>query len=245
MKTNEDMIQGARAPHPIFYWGMTVGVILFFAALVWAILSLPPAAPGLFRQVSDRMPESGVESMVTGVLLNFRAYDTLLEIAVLLVAVLGLGAIRLGSREPLPEAFTAGPVLMEFLRFLTPVMVLLAGYLLWVGSKYPGGAFQAGAVLGAATILLQIAGNIRAGDIPLWLEKTVLISGVFVFAGIGAACMFFNDRFLHYPQEYAKGLILIIEAAATVSIGATLMVLFAGRSLADPHDAESEEGEHR
>lgn len=237
-------MQGARAPHVLFYWGMTSGVLLFFAALVLAILSLSAEAPGLFGQVSDRMPESGVKSMVTGVLLNFRAYDTLLEITVLLVAVLGLAAIRLGSREPLPEAFTAGPVLMEFLRFLVPVMVLLAGYLLWVGSKYPGGAFQAGAVLGAATILLQIAGRIQAGAFPLWLEKTALISGVFVFAGIGLGCMLFNGQFLEYPQEHAKGLILLIEAAATVSIGATLMALFAGRSLADPHDAESDGEEH-
>lgn len=236
-ETRGDTAHDAQIPHPLFRGITAIGVILFVLALVWAILSLPAEAPGLYRQVSDKMPASGVESAVTAVLLNFRAYDTLLEIAVLLVAALGLRAIRLGSREPLPEAFTAGAALMEFLRFLIPVMVILAGYLLWAGGKYPGGAFQAGAVLGAAAILLQIAGKIQVGGVPPLLEKTALTLGVFVFATIGLLCILAGGRFLEYPPEYAKGWILLIEAASMVSIGATLMILFAGRSLAEPHDA--------
>jgi multisubunit Na+/H+ antiporter MnhB subunit len=217
-----------------------LGAFVLTAALVGAILDLPAEAPGLYREVDHRLSESGVESMVTAVLLNFRAYDTLLELTVLLVAVLGLGAIRLGSREPLPPVTEINPVLMAFVRFLSPVMILLAGYLLWAGGSYAGGAFQAGAVLGATAILLQIAGIVRVGQYRLGTEKTALVLGVFLFAGIGIACMVLGGAFLQYPPSQAKQLILLIEAAGAFSIGATLMVLFSGRSLADPRDGETD-----
>jgi multisubunit Na+/H+ antiporter MnhB subunit len=223
---------------------VTAGVLLFTAALVAAILSLPAEAPGLYPEVKRNLSESGAESMVTAVLLNFRAYDTLLEIAVLLTAVLGLRAIRLGSREPLHTAIPISPLLMEFVRFLVPVMILLSGYLLWAGSKYPGGAFQAGAVLGAAAILLQVAEQIAPGSLKDWLEKGLLVMGVAVFAALGALSLLWGGVFLEYPPHYAKQFILIIEAAAALSIGVTLMVLFAGRSLANLNDAEIEETEH-
>jgi multisubunit Na+/H+ antiporter MnhB subunit len=45
------------------------------------------------------MPESGVDHPVTAVLLNFRSYDTLLEIAVLLLAVV----VALALREAQPD----------------------------------------------------------------------------------------------------------------------------------------------
>ena len=92
---------------------------------------------------------------VTAVLLNFRGYDTLLEMVVLLVALLGVWA--LGGRSLRPEA-APGPVLDTLVRLLVPVLILVAAYLLWVGAHAPGGAFQAGSVLGAAGVLLLLAG---------------------------------------------------------------------------------------
>jgi multisubunit Na+/H+ antiporter MnhB subunit len=216
-----------------------IGAFVLTGALIGAILDLPSEAPGLYHAVDAHLSESGVESRVTAVLLNFRAYDTLLELAVLLVAVLGLGAIRLGSREPLPVLSEISPVLMEFVRFFTPVMILLAGYLLWAGSSYAGGAFQAGAVLGATAILLQIAGILRTGQLPIPFEKAALAAGVFLFAAVGIACMALGGTFLEYPISQSKNLIVLIEAAGAFSIGATLMILFAGRSLANVRDAET------
>ncbi len=42
------------------------------------------------------MDRSGVTHPVTAVLLNFRGYDTLLEVAVLLIALVGTWSLRLG-----------------------------------------------------------------------------------------------------------------------------------------------------
>ncbi|MDP3892698.1 hydrogenase subunit MbhD domain-containing protein, partial [Nocardioides sp.] len=54
--------------------------------------------------VADRVGESGVEHPVTAVLLNFRSYDTLLEVAVLLVAILAALALR---PDPTPRDVSA------------------------------------------------------------------------------------------------------------------------------------------
>ena len=117
--------------------------------LGWAVLSLPEPATGLTGRVDAELPNSGVSHPVTAVLLNFRGYDTLLEIGVLLLALLCVWSLRLSPARRDPEAART-PVLGYLVRLLVPVVLVVTVYLLWAGSKQPGGAFQAGAVLAAA-----------------------------------------------------------------------------------------------
>lgn len=96
------------------------------AGLGYAVLSLPDQAQGLQAAVAEQMDRSGVEHPVTAVLLNFRGYDTLLEMAVLLLALLGvwsLGGLPSARPEPAP-----GPVLDTLKRLLVPVLVVVAAY---------------------------------------------------------------------------------------------------------------------
>lgn len=70
----------------------------------WALITTLSTtdAGRLAQEVTANLAESGVSNPVTAVLLNFRAYDTLLELAVLLAAALGilaLGPARSGARE--------------------------------------------------------------------------------------------------------------------------------------------------
>ena len=81
--------------------------------LGYAMLSLPDQAPGLSERVNANMATSGVRNPVTAVLLNFRAYDTLLELGVLLVALLGVWSLGSAAahRRVAPEpvlSFLAG-----------------------------------------------------------------------------------------------------------------------------------------
>jgi len=64
------------------------------AGLAFAVLSLPIVAMGLNVAVDERLPLSGVSHPVTAVLLNFRGYDTLLEMAVLLLVLVGAFLLR-------------------------------------------------------------------------------------------------------------------------------------------------------
>lgn len=203
------------------------------AVLGYAVLSLPDESQGLQVAVAEQMDRSGVEHPVTAVLLNFRGYDTLLEMAVLLLALLGVWS--LGSLPLTPPESAPGPVLDSLKGFLVPVLVVVASYLLWIGAYAPGGAFQAGSVLGAAGVLLLLTGwrlPQRAAGYPL---RIALVAGLVAFLAIAVLALLSGRQLLEYNPTHAGILILVIEAVATVSIGVTLAALFFG---SDPADRE-------
>jgi multisubunit Na+/H+ antiporter MnhB subunit len=117
-------------------------------------------------------------------------------------------------------------VLAAMVGWLVPLLILTAGYLLWVGGHAPGGAFQAGALLAAAGVLLALAGDDTAGLPAEALLRLLIAAGVAAFALVGAGAMVTGLGFLTYPLAAAKWLILVIETAATVAIGATLAAAF-------------------
>jgi multisubunit Na+/H+ antiporter MnhB subunit len=170
----------------------------------------------------DRVPESGVSNPVTAVLLNFRAYDTLLELAVLLAAILGIWS----TGPAVPGFLPAGEVLDKLAAVIVPLLIFSAGYLLWVGGHAPGGAFQAGALLGAAGVVLRLSGRPDAGLPPLiWLRLGIVL-GVLAFVTAALALMAAGYGFLTFPPAVAKWVILAIETAATLAIGATLAAAY-------------------
>ena len=211
---------------PFAVMGAVVVATVVAILLVWAIVSLPPASAGLSAQVRGNLIHSGVQAEVTAVLLNFRGYDTLLEVSVLLVALLGVW--YLGPFHKPRSTLAPGPVLDNLVRFLTPVMILVTGYVLWLGGHTSGGAFQAGALLAGTGVLLRVA---RPEWLPLsdsrWF-RILLVAGPALFVLVAAGVMLLSGAMLEYPREYAGSLILLIEAASTLSIGAILTMLFAG-----------------
>jgi multisubunit Na+/H+ antiporter MnhB subunit len=168
-----------------------------------------------------------VTNPVTAVLLNFRGYDTLLEVGVLLLAVLGVWSLP-GTPAPhsLRDATVAGPVLGVFVRLLIPVMTVVGGYFLWAGAHAPGGAFQGGAVLAAAGVLLFLSGFHLSVRTYGWPLRTVLILGFAVFLVIAGGAITVGGRLLEYPRNWAAELILLVETALTLSIACILASLF-------------------
>lgn len=194
----------------------------FSAALMVALWQLPPAAVSLPPQVTAHLAQSGVAHPVTAVLLNFRGYDTLLEIAVLLLAVIGLLAV---GRTPPGRGLPAEPVVRALARGAAPLMVLFAVYLLWAGAHRPGGAFQAGALLAAALVLLNLAQVIPAWVTPSRLLRFGMVAGLLLFVLV-ALVLSGPDALLRYPPQQAGHIILLIESALTVSLGLILAGLF-------------------
>jgi multisubunit Na+/H+ antiporter MnhB subunit len=202
------------------------GTVLVLAA---AFLTLSDRSPSLSPLVSEQIPLSGVEHPVTAVLLNFRAYDTWLEVGVLLVAALALLGLRrtrtlsAGSPPADVEEVTAGAV-----SFLAPLTVLIGGYLLWRGTHAPGGAFQAGAIIGSVGVLLALLGRFPQVLFDGWLFRTLLLVGFVAFPLAGLVGLASGGKFLEFDPAVAGTLILIVEAAATASIALSLVLLFVG-----------------
>jgi multisubunit Na+/H+ antiporter MnhB subunit len=212
--------------HLTLKWIVTLLCMALTITLGWAYLHALSLGPhdGLPRAITENLETSGVSNPVTAVLLNFRAWDTLLELAVLLTAALGI--LALGKEGPAYQP--AGVVYEGLIRWLVPLLILTAGYLLWVGAHAPGGAFQAGATLAAAGVVLRLAGIQRIG-LPAGTRLNILMAvGVGVFLLVGLALLLAGRPFLGYPPALAGVLILVIETAAMLAIAATLILAFAG-----------------
>ncbi len=206
----------------------TVTLVLA-GVLVAALFVLPDDTGNLARLVQINLPKSGLEHSVSAVLLNFRAYDTWLELGVLVLAFLGILGIRecpgLKSIQPPPPP----PLLLQHLvGGLFPLVALSSGYLLWAGSFAPGGAFQSGVVLGSGFILLWMAGYPSLSVLTNRMWRVLAIFGFTSFFLVGTFSLVLGLPFLTYPPGYAKPFILALELTATLSIG----IIMAGLVLA-------------
>ena len=213
---------------------VTAGVCcaLVSAALALAVLTLPESGPTLAPEALAALPATGLGNPVTGVLMAFRGFDTLLEKVVLVLALIGVWSLASdrcwGGQPGLEHRLPADGVLPFFARTLPPFGVLLGVHLMWTGADNPGGAFQGGTVLAAMWLVVMMAG---VRDPPAIREQWVrlaLVSGPVVFVAVGLAGVLTAGAFLAYPVGVAKPLILLIEVPMLLTIALALGLLVTG-----------------
>ena len=203
------------------------------AAGLAAIVLFPPSTVfTLAPQVMARLPESGLGNPVAGVLFVYRAFDTLLEKVVLVLALVSVWSLA-------PDRFWGGvpglhvyqqpnSVLTLLAQLLAPLGIVMGIYMFWTGANNPGGAFQGGTVLAAMWVLVMIAGLQNVPSTDRRALRYLVVLGPSIFLAIGLAGFLLANGFLAYPPGYAKPLIIVAEAALTLSIGVTLGLLTAG-----------------
>ncbi|MCE9662574.1 DUF4040 domain-containing protein [Halomonas sp. M5N1S17] len=204
--------------------GAGMGVIW----LAWSAYHLP--RPGLAGEVTATLDATGVSHAVTAVLLNLRAFDTLLEIVIMLAAVVLVWSLGPPLGPPL-RAFapaTALPGLPALSHLLHPFFVLVPVYLLWRGTHAPGGAFPAGAVMGAGGVLLLLT------EARPWeylrhhrlLLHVLLAAGMALFLVVALGGMLLTGTFFAFPLFLAPTLIMAVEIATALSIALMLMAFY-------------------
>ncbi|MGB8754120.1 MAG: MnhB domain-containing protein [Pseudolabrys sp.] len=206
--------------------------ILVSIALGIVVFSLPDVPPTLAPMAKENLASSGLGNPVAGVLFVYRALDTLLEKVVLLLALVGVWSLAQdqawGGKPGLRIYAQPNSILVFLAQVLPPIGIMVGIYMFWAGANRPGGAFQGGTVLAAMWLLVMMA---RLREVPtinvLWVRQ-LLVVGPAIFLLIGLLGFVFADSFLAYPPDHAKPLIVIAEAALTLSIGVTLALLVAG-----------------
>lgn len=146
--------------------------------------------------VSHTLEETGAVNIVTGIILDYRGFDTLGESHVLFVAVcsvLLLLSIR-GERDEKERLLESSReqraepdhdlVLQGSARLLLPLVLVFGIYIILNGHLSPGGGFSGGAVLGAGLILYQNAfGYERIGRFFTYRTfRTVSVSALLFYA---------------------------------------------------------------
>ncbi|WP_405226233.1 hydrogen gas-evolving membrane-bound hydrogenase subunit E [Lentisalinibacter sediminis] len=199
--------------------------LLAVAAGVSLALMTPPVAPGLGDAIRGALPGAAAANPVTAVLLDFRGYDTLLEMAVLTAALAGVWSLGRAHRT---RPTNPSPVLIGLTRVIAPLFPMICGYLLWVGADGPGGAFQAGAVLATAAVLYVLSERRPGPRLPEQPMRAGAVAGLGVFLAVALGVMAGGGRFLEYPAPLGGALLLLIETAAAVAIALILAGLFIG-----------------
>lgn len=208
--------------------GVLVGVVLsVLGALVWA--RIYPQIARWQDPVAQQMPDTGVDHGVTAVLLAFRAYDTLLETAVLLMA--GVAVMAVGRDGGLHQAripvHPLSSTLVTMARLGAPVLLLAGLWLLFAGSSESGGAFQSGSVLCAMLILLRVAGVPLTVTTRRWMRPALAV-GVVVFILAGLVGPVTGQPWLAWDPQWAGTAILVVEVFLTVGITAGLYMVYLG-----------------
>lgn len=237
---------------------ITLAAVIFSGLLLAATtLDFPkwgdPQTPASMH-VSARFIEKSLEEMatpnvVTAVLGNYRAFDTMLETIVVFTAGLACFFI-LRTREPCEDAAPPPPmeapqelvgqdlVVKTVARTFIPLIQLFGLYVLAHGHYSPGGGFQGGVIFAAAYILLAVSHNMQTALRYMSERATHLLSaaGVLLFAGIGVICMTKGVNFLDYDglagilgMPLATGhsfAILLIETGVGLTVTAALVMIF-------------------
>ncbi|MCW4353967.1 DUF4040 domain-containing protein [Hoyosella sp. YIM 151337] len=202
---------------------LTTLVLVGWVAVVAA--RTVPSEPLQF-QAGEALSDAVVEHPITAVLLDFRAYDTLLEIAVLAAAVVAaLSLLTDSTLRSVEWTRETSPVVIGFAKVVAPIVVMLAGWILVAGSTQPGGAFQAGAVLTGGLLLLYLSGQTRAMITGRWAVPAAL-AGLALFIAAGAATFAAGREWLDFAQGWGGSVVVVIEGALAISIGAGLAALF-------------------
>lgn len=157
-------------------FGVIVSVFIA-CLLLWTVSFLPkfgdPNAPEnnevATRYIEQGLSETGAVNIVTGMILDYRAFDTFGESCVLFVASCCVLILLRVDKDEDPESRAIedmndrhyeprnDTILQKVADFLVPLMIIFGIYVVLNGHISPGGGFSGGAIIGSGLILYLTA----------------------------------------------------------------------------------------
>jgi multicomponent Na+:H+ antiporter subunit A len=228
---------GELSPRLVRYRDLLIGAGIgsFIGSLVLSVSNTETVAR-LREYFVDNAPTlAHGRNVVNVILVDFRAFDTLGEITVLTTAAIGVRALlRLADVSGSPQATSSdstSPIFKTGARFLMPLLLLFALFLLWRGHNEPGGGFVGGLVASAAFSLYLIAYGVDRARRALIVSPASLLGvGLLtaISSGIPAAMLgqpFLKAQWLVDPIQVGTPVLFDIGVFLVVT-GVMLMMIF-------------------
>ena len=177
--------------------------------------------------------ELGAPNIVTGILISYRGFDTLGEVAVLFMVAASVGLLLkqdgvLGHAAP---RRVASEIVRTGTAVLLPLIFTFGAYVIVNGHLSAGGGFQGGAIVASGVMLLLLAGPGATLNVAL-LSIVESFAGVFYvllgILGLVLAGGFLDPRFMpkgEFGAFISAGAIPLISALLGIKVGAELSVI--------------------
>ncbi len=219
-------------------------VILFalvFARLVGDYTEAQALRPLAEHYVTQGPIELGAANIVTAILITYRGFDTLGEVAVLFMVAASVGLLLKQSADEPDEAQSdaverrdASEIVATGTQVLLPLIFTFGAYVIVNGHLSAGGGFQGGAIVASGVMLLLLARPGATLNVAA-LSVVESLAGVFYVSigilGLIFAGGFLDGRFLpagEFGSFISAGAIPLISALLGIKVGAELSVIIDG-----------------
>ena len=185
--------------------------------------------------IENGIEQTGATNFVTGMILDYRAFDTLGESFVLFTSVTCV--MLLLEKFEHPEEVKVEKVKLfhdAILRYgaslMVPIIFVFGGYVILNGSISPGGGFSGGAIMGAGLILYSL--SFRAEKIQKFFNiktfKTITSVSLLTYCGCKAVSLYtsVNGPVIHtfgIPGAiFSGGFIFILNCCVGLVVACTM-----------------------
>jgi multicomponent K+:H+ antiporter subunit A len=221
------------------------------AALAWAILTRPHESISQFF-VEQSKPGGGGTNIVNVILVDFRGFDTLGEIAVLGIAALGvmmllkgtdLASVRTNDRRSNDRV----PLVLAMIsRALLPFALMFSIFLLLRGHNQPGGGFIAGLMAAVALVLQYVASGTEWTESRLRVRYTPVIAiGLLMAFLTGLGALVFGYPFLSATFTYVQipvigeielATAMFFDLGVFLTVVGVVLLMLSRLGVPEPHD---------
>lgn len=244
--------KGLRFFHKVYIAAAILFCIALAGLLLYTVSYLPPSGTA-DRPVNNEVParyiekglqETGALNIVTGMILDYRAFDTFGESNVLFAATVTVlillhihkedgkkeNAVKDQYEEPKDDV-----ILQAGARILVPAIMLFGIYVILNGHLSPGGGFSGGAIIGAGLILYLNAFGFEKME-RIFTEKTYkwVSFGALTTYCLAKSYSFYtgaNHLESHIPlgipgHILSSGLILVLNICVGMVVACTMYTFY-------------------
>ena len=171
--------------YALYHVVAVVSCIMLIGVLLFAVANLPrygeenpETTEMVARYVEKGVEETGADNIVAGMILDYRAFDTLGESHVLFTALICVTILLRLDRKNMRKTYedyyairgerfhdiSREAIMRNVAAVLVPCIFVFGIYVLLNGQNGPGGGFSGGAVMGAAMIIFSAAFGFDKAD---------------------------------------------------------------------------------